>query len=119
MKSPILRLFVLTFLFALLVSVIVSIIGWLIGWNTSTQFSNGLFITGGLIVVIGLFSTLGGYDKRADPYLTYTQSAGSMDLAERGRRMASDMMQEYRAVVFLTLIGVFVIGMAILVGSLF
>jgi hypothetical protein len=119
MKSPILRLFATTFVLALLVGILISIVGWFLGWNTSTQFSNGLFITGGVIIVIGLFSTLGGYNKRSDSFLAYTQSAGNMNLEERTRRMAADMLQEYRAVVFLTLTGGFMIGMAILVGSLF
>lgn len=119
MKNPLFRLFAITFLLALAIGILVSAIGWLLGWGTSTQFSNGLFITGGVIVVIGLFSALGGYDKRSDSFLSYAQSAGDMNLEERTRRMAVDMLQEYRAIVFLTLIGGFLIGMAILVGSMF
>ena len=117
MKNPLFRLFMVTFLLALAIGILVSAIGWLSGWGTFTQFSNGLFITGGLIVVIGLFSTLGGYDKRSDSFLSYAQSAGDMNLEERSRRMVTDMMQEYRAIVFLTLIGGFLIAMAIFVGS--
>lgn len=117
MKKNILRLFVTTFLLALLIGVIVSAIGWLLGWNTSTQFSNGLFISGGLIIVLGLFSVAGGYNMRADPNLIYAQSAGDMNLEGRARRLVADMRQEYHASIFLSLTGGFLVGMAILVGS--
>ena len=117
MKNSLLRLFAMTFLFALLVGIIVSLIGWLAGWNTSIQFSNGLFISGSLIIILGVFSIAGGYNKRADPNLTYAQSAGDMNLEGRARRLVADMRQEYHASIFLSLTGGFLIGMAILVGS--
>lgn len=117
MKEPFLRLFLFTFLLALLAGILVSIIGWLTGWNTIVQFSNGLFITGGLFIALGLFSILGGYKKRADPNLTYAQSAGDMTLGERTKRLVSDMRREYHASILLSLTGAFLIGFAILVGS--
>jgi hypothetical protein len=117
MKNPILRLFVTTFLIALVIGAIVSIVGWLLGWDTSVQFSNGLFISGGLIVVLGVFSVAGGYNMRADPHLTYAQSAGNMNLEQRAHRLVADMRQEYHVSIFLSLTGAFLIGMAVLVGS--
>jgi hypothetical protein len=119
MKKPILRLFVITLLLALLIGAIVSIVGWLLGWDTSVQFSNGLFISGALIIVAGVFSVAGGYNMRADPKLTYAQSAGNMNLEQRTHRLVSDMRQEYHASIFLSLTGAFLIGMAILVGNFF
>ncbi len=53
MKKSVSRLFATTFLIALVVGILVSVIGWLLGWKTSVQFSNGLFISGGLIIVFG------------------------------------------------------------------
>ena len=117
MKSPILRLFVTTFLIALVIGILVSVIGWLLGWKTSVQFSNGLFISGGLIIAFGLFSVAGGYNMRADPHLTYAQSAGNMNIEGRARRLVADMRQEFHASIFLSLTGAFLIGMAVLVGS--
>jgi hypothetical protein len=117
MKSPLLRLFAITFLLALLIGILISIIGWVLGWNTSTQYSNGLFASGGVIIVLGLFSLAGGYNMRANPKLIYAQSAGDMNLEGRARRLVADMRQEYHASIFLSLTGAFLIGMAILVGS--
>jgi hypothetical protein len=56
---------------------------------------------------------------RADPNLTYAQSAGDMNLEGRARRLVADMRQEYHASIFLSLTGGFLICMAILVGNIF
>ena len=117
MKKSILRLFVTTFLLALALGLVISTSGWLLGWNTFTQFSNGLFMFGGIIVMLGLLSVTGGYTMRSDGKLLYAQSAGDMNLEERTRRMVTDMKQGYHVSLFLFLTGGFLIGMAILVGS--
>ncbi len=117
MKNKVLRLILFTFLLALLIGILVSFAGWLFGWNTSTQFSNGLFISGSVFFVLGVLSVAGGYNMRGNYKMIYSQSAGDMNLEGRARRLVSDMGQEYHASIFLSLTGVFLILMAILVGS--
>ena len=117
MKKSFLRLVGTTLLLALLIGIIVASIGWLLGWKTTTQFSNGLFLLGGILVVLGILSVMGGYGMRSDFHVVYSQSAGEMNIAERGRRWAADMTQGYSAFLFLFLSGGFLIGLAVLVGQ--
>jgi hypothetical protein len=42
-----------------------------------------------------------------------------MNLRERTQRLAADMTQGYSTFIFLSLTGVFLIGLAVLIGSIF
>ena len=118
MKKSFLRLVGTTLLLALMIGMLVSGVGWLLGWRTSVQFSNGLFIPGGILVVLGILSVMGGYGMRSDFHVVYSQSAGDMSNAERAQRWAADMTQGYSAFIFLFLTGGFLVGLAVLAGIL-
>jgi len=119
MKTPILRLVLTALFLSLVIGLITSGIGALLGWETSTLFSNGLFIAGSACIILGIFTLLGGASIRADFSLLYGQSAGDASIAERTRRWVADMSQGYNALILLFLTGVLLIGLSILVGSLF
>ena len=59
MKNTILRILISAILFSLISGIVVSIIGLLLGWKTSTQFSDGFFWAGAIMILIGFFSFLG------------------------------------------------------------
>jgi len=119
MKKSILRLLGTTLLVAIMIGILASIIGWLLGWKTGTQFSNGLFLPGGIVIILGILTIMGGYGMRSDFHVLYSQSAGSMSIQERTQRWMADMSQGYSTFIFLLLSGGFLICLAILVGTVF
>jgi len=119
MKKSFLRLLVTTLLLAIIIGALVSIVGWLLRWHTTTQFSNALFWPGAILIVFGILSVMGGYSMRSNFGMLYSQSASDMNLRERTQRLAADMTQGYSTFIFLCLTGVFLIGLAVLIGSIF
>jgi len=119
MKKSFLRMVGLTLLLALAIGAIVGCIGWLAGWKTGTQFSNGLFLPGALVIVAGLFSVMGGWGMRSDFRVVYSQSAGDMSVGERTKRWMADINQGYGAFVSLLLTGGFLVALAVLVGMIY
>jgi hypothetical protein len=115
----ILRLLAITFIVACAIGLVVASIGWLLHWNTTTQFSNGFFGAGAILIVLGLLSVLGGFGMRSDFKMLYSQSAGDMNTLERSKRWMADMTQGYGLFLFLLIPGVFLIGVSILVSNIF
>ena len=119
MKKSFLRLLGTTLLLALIIGILVASIGWFLGWKTSTQFSNALFFPGGICIVMGIFSILGGTSMRSHFGVQYSQSAGDMSIGDRTKRWVADMNQGYGAFIFLFLTGGFLISLAVLIGIIF
>ncbi len=119
MKKSILRLIGNTLLVATGIGLFITCIGLAIGWRTSTQFSNAFFWLGGILIVVGLLTILGGYGIRSDFGVVYSQSAGDMNVTERAQRWAADMTQGYGTFLFLFVTGGFLIGLSVLVGTIF
>ena len=119
MQKSILRLLGTTLLLAILIASLASCLGWLMGWKTSTQFSNGLFLPGGILIVLGILTIMGGYGMRSDFHVIYSQSAGTMSIQERTQRWMADMTQGYNTFIFLLLTGGFLIGLAVMVELVF
>jgi hypothetical protein len=115
----VLRLLAITFALACIIGIVTASIGLLLHWNTTTQFSNGFFVTGAILVVLGILSVMGGYGMRSNFGVVYSQSAGDMNTLERSKRWVADMAQGYNAFIFLLLTGVYLIGLAILVPTIF
>jgi hypothetical protein len=112
------RLFGTSALIAILIGLVVLGIGWLRGWHTPIQFSNGFFTAGALTVVIGLFSVMGGFSMRSDFKMLYSQSASDMSISDRTKLWVADITQGYGALILLSLTGMYLIGLAILVGRM-
>jgi len=115
--NKILRLILFTLLLAVAIGLVVSAVGFLFGWRTTTQFSDGLFWSGSLAIVLGVFSVMGNYQMRSTFGVLYAQSAGATSLVERSQRWMSDTLQSYQFYVIAFLVGVLLIGAAVLVGS--
>lgn len=89
--------------------------GYFLHWEGAVQFSNAFFVTGGILIVLGVFSVTGGFAQRADFKMTYTETAAQANTAERGRRMMSDIDQRYGAMLLLISAGLLLIGISMLV----
>lgn len=97
----------------------VALIGWIAGWQTSTQFSNGFFISGSAVGLLGLLTVLGGYRARSNFEIQYSQSISDMNLSERAKLWIKDLNQGYNALIVCIASGALLIGLAILVDKLF
>jgi hypothetical protein len=122
MKNGILRILIGTILFSVISGIVVSIAGLILGWKTSTQFSDGFFWAGAIMISIGLLSIMGAYSERTVSGLQNSQSAVYMGIEERFKLWAADISRGYNLLAFLGISGLLLLGMAgltILVGRLF
>lgn len=106
-------------LVTVVVGSVVALIGWITGWQTSTQFSNGFFISGSAVGLLGLLTVLGGYRARSSFSIQYSQSTSDMNLSERTKLWINDLNQGYNALIVCIASGALLIGLAILVDKLF
>ena len=113
------RLLAITFAVACAIGIATAVICWSLGWNSTTQFSNGFFTAGAILIAFGTLSVTGGYGARADFRVLYSQSAGDMNTLERSKRWIADTVQGYNSLIFLLLTGIYLIGFAILIPNIF
>lgn len=94
------------------------LLGYFLGWDKPIQYSNGFFMTGALLAVMGVLSVAGGFAMRADPHLTYAESASQASMAERNQRTIADGILRYRSMITLLGSGLLLILVAVLIGEL-
>jgi hypothetical protein len=122
MKNPILRILISAVLLSLVSGIVVSIIGLVLRWKTSTQFSDGFFWAGAILVSLGLLNIIGMFSQPTDMRLQYSQSAVHVDTADRHRIWEADILHGYHLLAFLGTSGLLLFGLsglALLVGRLF
>jgi hypothetical protein len=102
----------------LLISLAVVAIGLLFQWNTPVQFSNGFFVAGALMIVMGILSVAGGFQQRTNFPLMYAQSAGQASISERTQRMLADIRQGYGTMIVMAGTGLLLIITAIAIHQL-
>lgn len=117
--SHILRLLGIISGLTFLVTLIVLIVGFALQWNTAVQFSNGFFIAGAIVILLGTLSVTGGFQQRASFPIVYAETASDASLAERGQRMIADISQRYRVLVLLIGMGILLIGISMAIPELF
>jgi hypothetical protein len=121
MKNPLLRILISAILFSLISGIAVSVAGLLLHWKTSTQFSDGFFWAGAIIISLGFLNVLGGRNQPVSGLQT-SESAIPLDGAERFKLWTASTLHGYNLLAFLGTSGLLLIGMsglAILVGRLF
>ena len=112
MKNTILRILIGAILFSLIPGIVVSVIGLLRGWRTS-QFSDGLFWAGVLMILIG-FVSLQGHSQR-----TMDWPPIHVDPAERAKLWAADIFRGRILMAVFGISGLLLFGLAGLVLILF
>jgi hypothetical protein len=102
-----------------LIALAVLLLGYLLRWNQPVQYSNGFFVAGAIMVVLGVYSVAGGFAQRANFGMSYAESAGQAGIAERNQRTAADITQRYGTLIFLTATGLLLILIAVGIGRFF
>ncbi len=101
----------------LVISLLILLVGFVYYWNSPAHYSNAFFIVGAILIVLGVFSVAGGFAQRGNFGIIYAETAGQANLAERGQRIAADVTQRYGVMIFLTITGLLLIGIAVLIGN--
>ncbi len=99
------------------ISLVLLVIGNFYHWSDPVKFSNAFFTAGAILIILGVFSIAGGFMQRANFNITYAESAGQANLAERGQRIVADINQRYGSMIFLLVTGLLLIGIAVVIGN--
>ncbi len=121
MKNQILRILINASLLSLIAGIVVTIAGLLLGWKTSTQFSDGFFLAGGILCVIGFLNFYGMINQDSGAGRQYSP-VNNLDEAEGFRLWKEDSLRGYNLLALLGTSGLLLFGisgLAILVGKLF
>src|SRR5512143_2077863 len=81
----------------LIISLLILLVGFVYYWNSPGSFSDAFFMAGAIMIIIGIASVTGGFFQR----------------------MAAEITQRYRFLIFFTLTGLLLIGIAIWIDSSF
>jgi hypothetical protein len=112
MKNSILRILISAILLSLISSIVVLVIGLKLGWKTPTQFSDGFFWAGAILISIGFVNLMGMFSQRTVSGLQYSQSAVHLDINERYKIWEADVLHGYHLLAFLGISGVLLLGMS-------
>jgi hypothetical protein len=118
-SSPVLRLLGTVLGGTLLVSLIIVLVGLVFRWDTALQFSNGFFVAGVIVILLGTFSVTGGFQQRASFPLAYAETTSDASIAERGQRMMADINQRYGTLVLMIGTGILLIAVSVVITRLF
>jgi hypothetical protein len=113
MKNTILRILIGAILFSLISGIVVSIIGSRQGWKTSTQFSDGFFWAGVVMIAIG-FISFRGYSQR-----TINWPPVHLDPADHAKLWAAETLHGKFLMAVFGISGLLLFGLSFLVLRLF
>jgi hypothetical protein len=122
MKNRIPRILISASLFSLSAAIVVAIAGLILGWKSATQFSDGFFWAGAIMISIGFVNLLGMFSQRTGFELRNSPAAVHLDMVERSKIWQADILHGYDLLAFLGISGLLLFGLAglaILVGRLF
>lgn len=113
MRNTLLRIVIRSLLFSLAAGIIVSVIGLVIGWTTPTQFSDGFFWAGAIIICIG-FISFQGYSQREANWPSI-----HLDPDERATLWGADIFRGKNLMIACGISGLLLVGLSSLVTRLF
>ena len=102
-----------------LISLAIYLAGNLLHWSQPTQYSNGFFVAGAIVIVLGVFSIAGGIAQRTNFDILYAETAGQAGIADRNQRTVSEITQRYGNMIFLLVTGLLLILIAVGIGQFF
>ena len=112
MKNPIQRILIWAIAFSLISGIVVSVIGLMLGWKTS-QFSDGFFVAGAIMILVG-FVSFRGYSQRTTDWPPVY-----LDPAERSNLWAADILRGKNLMIFFGISGFLLFGLSFLALRLF
>jgi len=113
MKNTILRILIGAILFSLISGIVVLIIGSMRGWKTSTQFSDGFFWAGVVMIAIG-FISFRGYSLG-----TINWPPVHLDPSDRAKLWVADAFRGKTLMAVFGISGLLLFGLSFLVSRLF
>ncbi len=113
MKNTILRILIGVILVSLIAGSVVLIIGVMLGWKTSTQFSDGFFWAGVILIAIG-FMSFRGYSQRPPDWPPVNLAP-----AERATLWGADISRGKNLMAFFGISGLLLFGLSFLALKLF
>ncbi len=122
MKKSILRILISAILFSLISGIAVVVIGLIREWKTSTQFSDGLFWAGAIVISIGFLNVMGMRSQETVTGSQYNQSVVRLDMAEQLKNWEADVLHGNHLLAFLGITGLLLFGLsalAVLIGRQF
>lgn len=103
----------------LAIAAVESLAGWAAGWKSAAQFSDGFFISGSILCLFGLLVGIGKPRFGSKPGADVQQSTGTgRDSVKRSSWLKS-FIQGYNAFITLVISGALLIGISLLIVSLF
>ena len=81
----------------LVISLLISLVGFIYYWNSPGSFGDAFFVAGAILIILGVASVTSGFFQR----------------------IAGEITQRYRILIFLTVTGLLLIGIAILIDNSF
>jgi hypothetical protein len=113
-KNSCLGLLLKVLLLAIGGGMVAAVFGWFLGWRTARAFSDGLFWAGGILLLLGFLTLIGGGLMRTQAGLLYSESAGDR-LSERTRRWVQGVTEDYGSLLLFLLSGGALMGISALV----
>jgi hypothetical protein len=110
-KNTIMRILISAILFSLISGIVVSITGLMLGWKTSTQFSDGFFWAGAIMISLGVLNIMGGRNQPTSGLQT-SQSVVHLDKDEQFKLWAAYTLHGYNLLAFLGTSGLLLFGLA-------
>lgn len=101
---------------SVIAALVVSLFGWLRNWST-TQFSNGMFYTGVIALLIAIIFSFNRKSTLPDYYKPPSPSERNESQIESITRWTHDMRRGYNAFLLMTLVGVLLIGLSVWIAS--
>lgn len=101
---------------SVIAALVVSLFGWLRNWST-TQFSNGMFYTGVIALLIAIIFSFNRKSTLPDYYKPPSPSEKNESQIESITRWTHDMRRGYNAFLLMTLVGVLLIGLSVWIAS--
>jgi hypothetical protein len=111
----ILRLAGLTALVTVGLVIVVAGICWFAGWRSAAQISSGLSLAGGIVIAIGVLSTVGGWGLTRDAQYMYSQSVSHQSTSERTGQALRDSLRSCNLAIVATAAGLLCIAVAALI----
>jgi len=111
MGKKILRFLIIIIALTLIATGIVMVLGLILKWKTPAQFSDGFFLAGGILIVVGFISFLGSHNMEGLSGYQYAR-VNRYDRDEGFKLWTADLARGYNILALLGGSGLLLFGLA-------